>query len=157
MIWRLGYRYSPAAIALHDRHYSRRPTSRGGGVAGPYRHLVLLAPGALWVSVDARFATSWRGAWRCSVFRNESPVLSSDLVRLAVAATVAAWGPLPLAGMVTTVDASRVRKKRDPGRCFLRADWTRVGETRGGLVVLRLSPCPQPEPRAAEGQPLRLF
>jgi hypothetical protein len=37
-----------------------------------------------------------------------------------------------------------VRAKRDPGRCFLKAGWRRVGTTRGGLVVLRLSPCPQP-------------
>lgn len=70
---------------------------------------------------------------------------------------MSAWGPLPLAGFVTHVDADRVRRKRDPGRCFLRAGWARVGETRGGLVVLRLSPCPATEPISAQGTNRSLF
>lgn len=161
MIWRLSHRCSPVAAAIYDRHYSRRPSSVGfQNVVGPYRHLVFVAESALWVVTDQRpefCKHAWKGAWYCAVFRNESAERSSALVLQAVAATVAAWGPLPLAGIVTHVDGGAVRKKRDPGRCFLRAGWRRVGETRSGLHVLRLSPCPQPEPVHALGGTLPLF
>jgi hypothetical protein len=42
--------------------------------------------------------------------------------------------------MVTFVNRDKVRRKRDPGRCFLRAGFLREGETKGGLVALRLPP-----------------
>jgi hypothetical protein len=47
--------------------------------------------------------------------------------------------------MVTFVDAEQVRRKRDPGRCYLRAGFCRVGQTRGGLVALQLLPEDMPE------------
>ncbi len=40
--------------------------------------------------------------------------------------------------MVTFIDPSKVRHKRDPGRCFRRAGFVRDGETKGGLLALRL-------------------
>jgi hypothetical protein len=36
-------------------------------------------------------------------------------------ATVARWPEIPELGMVTFVDAGKVRRKRDPGRCFPRS------------------------------------
>lgn len=87
---------------------------------------------------------AWPGAWVCSIFRNESSVLSSLLIREAVAATRARWEP-PALGMVTFVNAGKVRRKRDPGRCYLRAGFRRVGETKGGLVALQMLPTEMPE------------
>lgn len=72
-------------------------------------------------------------------FRNEVPSLSSELIRQAVAATRAKWDEPPL-GMVTFVDPEKVRRKRDPGRCFIRAGFRRVGYTEGGLLALQLLP-----------------
>ncbi len=161
MPWRLSYRASPLAVAVYDRHYSRRPSSVGAmNVAPPGECLILLTePGdALWVSSFQRFPFHrWGGAWLCTVFRNESSELSSWLIRRAVAATVAAWGPIPRTGFVTFVDAGKTRRKRDPGRCFVKAGWRRVGETVGGLEVLRLSPSPCPLPQRAIGAPLTMF
>lgn len=161
--WALSDKGDPRAVAIYDRHYSRRPSSIGKPcIAPPGRCLVLTLPigGGLWVTsaqLPEFVKHSWPGAWLCTVFRNESAALSSTLVIAAVEATVAAWGPLPPAGFVTFVDAGKVRRKRDPGRCFLRAGWTRVGETRGGLVILRLSPCPQPVAVPAAGSPMTLW
>ena len=83
---------------------------------------------------------AWPEAWVNSTFRNEGAGLSSELIREAVAATCWRWGNPPAAGMVTFVDPAKVRRKRDPGRCYIRAGFRRVGFTKGGLIVLQLLP-----------------
>ena len=75
----------------------------------------------------------------CSMFRNESTVLSSTLVTEAVAVTCSIW-PVPPLGMVTFIDPRKVRRKRDFGRCFRKAGFVPVGHTKGGLVALQLLP-----------------
>ena len=88
----------------------------------------------------------------CSAFRNEAPdkYLSSDLVTQAVAATMSVWTP-PELGMVTFVNRDKTRRKRDPGRCFRKAGFLPDGETKGGLVALRLAPEDMPDPIPALG------
>jgi hypothetical protein len=78
------------------------------------------------------------------------------LIRDAVAATRYEWGEPPALGMVTFVDAEKVRRKRDPGRCFLRAGFVRVGMTAGGLLALQLLPGAMPAPAPCVGAQLRL-
>lgn len=80
-----------------------------------------------------------------SLFRNESRWLSSLLIREAVSITRSIWDPPPL-GLVTFVDAAKVRRKRDPGYCYLKAGFTVAGKTVGGLVALQLLPADMPEP-----------
>jgi hypothetical protein len=48
--------------------------------------------------------------------------------------------------MVTFIDRSKVRHKRDFGRCYLRAGFEIIGETKGGLLALglRTARCPDP-------------
>jgi hypothetical protein len=65
--------------------------------------------------------------------------------------------PEPEFGMVTFVDADEVRRKRDPGRCYLRAGFTRDGETVGGLLALRLSLDAMPPSRAPLGAQMELI
>lgn len=98
---------------------------------------------------------AWAGAWMNSLFRNESERLSSELIREAVAHTLAFFGDPPALGMVTFVDASRTRRKRDPGRCYRRAGFTHVGWTKGGLWALQLLPDAMPYPAPAI-DPMRL-
>jgi hypothetical protein len=45
---------------------------------------------------------------------------------------------------VTFVDTSKVRRKRDPGRCYRRAGFIPAGFTEGGLVALQLMPDAMP-------------
>lgn len=58
------------------------------------------------------------------------------------------WGDPPELGMVTFVDTDKVRKKRDWGRCYLKAGFKNVGFTKGGLVALLIEPSGFPLPQA---------
>lgn len=157
MRWHLSHRFDPRALPLADRHYNRRKVGSPQFVP-PGRCLVLLTAAAdvLWVT-SWPFAEyvrhAWPGAWVNSLFRNESPNLASELIREAVAATRAMWPEVPALGMVTFVDAGKVRHKRDPGRCYLRAGFRRVGKTGGGgSWPYRCSPTRCPHPRRLTGR-----
>lgn len=154
MPWRLSDRAEPAAAAIADRHYNRQKIGSPQFVP-PGRCLVLLADGpALWIT-SWPFAEyvrhRWPGAWVCSAFRNEGDSLSSELILSAVAATRWRWPEVPELGVITFVDAKKVRYKRDPGYCFIRAGFRNVGHTQGGLVALQLLPDDMPEAFAPLG------
>jgi hypothetical protein len=145
---------------LANRHYNRQSPDSPQFVP-PGRCLVLLTEdaGALWVTsypMPAYVQHEWAGALVNSLFRRESGPVASDLIRAACAATAAVW-PLPPLGMVTFVDASKVRHKRDPGRCYRRAGFRQVGHTKSGLVALQLSPADFPLPEPAQRTQLLLF
>jgi hypothetical protein len=160
MRWHVSHRFDKRALPLADRHYNRRKIGSPQFVP-PGRNLVFLTESAdaLWVT-SWPFAEyvrhAWPGAWVNSLFRNESAHLSSELIREAIAATCALWEPPPL-GLITFVDAGKVRPKRDPGRCYVRAGFKRVGYTKGGLVALQLLPADMPLPLNAHGQQKGLF
>lgn len=148
--WVRSSRFDRRALPLADRHYNRRKVGSPQFVP-PGRCLVLLTPDAdaVWVTswpLAEYVRHAWPGAWVCSIFRNESPQLASDLIRAAVAATLDQWPTPPDLGMVTFVNAGKVRHKRDPGRCFIRAGFKHIGYTAGGLVALQLLPEAMPAP-----------
>ena len=161
MNWVISDRADPPAVALADRHYSRQKPGTPQFVP-PGSCLVLLteAADALWVSARpfAQFVRhAWAGAWTNPVFRNEGPVLSSQLITEAVAATLGVWGGAPPLGMVTFVDAKKVRHKRDPGRVYRKAGWRHVGFTKGGLWAFQLVPAAMPRAERPLGLPMPLF
>lgn len=152
MKWFRSHRMDPAVRGLADRHYNRQSEGHPN-IAPPGRLLVLktLAADALWVTCWQKpeyVKHAWPNAWTCSTFRNEGPHLSSLLIRQAVARTVHKYGPPPAGGMITFVDPSKVRHKRDPGRCFLHAGFRVVGKTPKGLICLHLAPADMPAPEA---------
>jgi hypothetical protein len=73
------------------------------------------------------------------------------LIREAVAATLWFFGDPPTLGMVTFIDRDKVRHKRDFGRCYRKAGFVECGETKGGLLVLQLTPDRMPMPEAPLG------
>jgi hypothetical protein len=162
MNWVRSWRADPRALPLADRHYNRGKVGSPQFVP-PGRCLVLLTENAdaVWVTSwpFARYVKHrWAGAWVCSLFRNEGKVLSSTLIREAVAATRAHYGDPPEQGMITFVNAGKVRHKRDPGRCFLRAGFERVGLTLDeGLVALQLLPDQMPNARHCHARQGSLF
>lgn len=161
MNWFLSYRADPHARVVADRHYNRQKVGSKQFVP-PGGCLVLATAdhGALWVTstpLAAFVKHAWPGAWVNSLFRNETrAVLSSALIAEAVAASLAALGPAPPAGIVSFVDASQVKRKRDPGRCYRRAGWRHVGFTKGGLWAFRQMPDEMPTPTPALERQARL-
>lgn len=163
MMWYLSHRADPRAIPVADRHYSRQKPGTPQFVP-PGKCVVLLTEcaTALWVTswpLAEYVKHAWAGAWICSLFRNEAPELhlSSDLIREAVAATRAIYGEPPAQGMVTFIDTSKTRKKRDPGRCYRKAGFIPAGCTKGGLVALQLHPEDMPAPECPNGMQLSLI
>jgi hypothetical protein len=148
MSWRLSWRGDPTAAALADRHYNRQKIGTRQFVP-PGRCLVLLSDSpALWTTswpIAEYVQHAWAGAWICSCFRNEGQILSSDLIRQAVSVTRWRWPDIPPLGMVTFIDPTKIRRKRDPGRCYRRAGFRPVGTTKGGLLALQLVPDDMPE------------
>jgi hypothetical protein len=139
--WLSSNRRDPRAVALYLRHYSagrngKRETCYTSGFTGPGEDMVLLTE-----RCDALFVWSrcirndGQTGINCAVFRNESDTLSSELIREA---DDLAWDRWPdEARHFTYVDPSKVRRKRDPGRCFIKADWHPTGHTSTrGLIVL---------------------
>ncbi len=155
--WRLSWRADPAAREIADRHYNRQKVGSPQFVP-PGRCLVLLADDALWVTswpFAEHVQHAWAGAWVNSLFRREGGPVASELIRQAVGVTRWCWPDVPDLGMVTFVNADKVRHKRDPGRCYARAGFSRVGHTKGGLVVwqMRSEEMPEPiEPAPRDGQ-----
>jgi hypothetical protein len=161
VIWERSNRFDPRSVRLADRHYSRQKPGTPQFVRAGY-NIVLITPdeAALWVTVYQPFVDHrWDGAWECSLFRNENreKYLASDLIREALAATRAIWGDPPKQGLITTVNADKVKKKRDPGRCFIRAGFKLVGETTNGLLVFQIEPVDFPPAEAPIGFAPDLF
>ena len=148
MKWQRSHRGDRRALPLADRHYNRQKPGSPQFVP-PGRCAVLLTPeaDALWVT-SAPFAEyvkhAWAGAWVNSLFRNEGPLLSSELICDALAASRFLLGEPPELGIVSFIDPQKTRRKRDPGRCYVRAGFMRVGVTGKGLVVLQMKPADMP-------------
>lgn len=159
MIWKKSNRADPLAREIADRHYNRQKPGAPQFVP-PGRCLVLYAETetgkAIWVTSwpYAQYVKhEWARSWICSCFRNEGAGVASDLIRQAVAATIAFYGPPPSQGMVTFIDRKKVRPimvHGTPtwGRTYELAGFQKVGETKGGLLAMQLLPenMPKAEP-----------
>jgi len=146
-MWQPSHRADRDALALADRHYNRQKIGTPQFVP-PGRCFVLVTAckRAVWVTSwpFAQYVKhAWAGAWVNSIFRNEGAGLSSELIRKAIAHTRSVWTP-PELGIVTFVDAGKVKSKRDPGYCYLKAGFKNVGHTKGGLVALQMLPADMP-------------
>ena len=131
----------PRARALYRRHYSCRQYADGRKpvlFVGPGEKMVLMTVdcAALWVWRRFMDASGQQGV-NNAVFRNEGATLSSALV---TEACELAWLRWPGERLYTYVNAEKIRHKRDPGRCFVRAGWRQCGMTQGGLLVFEMLP-----------------
>lgn len=103
---------------------------------------------------------AWPGAWVCSAFRNEGAGVASEMIRDALACTVATYG-LGAHGMVTFINRKKVRPTKVRGVdvwgwTFLRAGFRACGETAGGLMALWIDAADMPAPALPE-LPLMAF
>lgn len=129
------------ARALFRRHYTYRRYRDGRDpklFAGPGEKMVLMTTGcdALFVWRKFRSADGQRGI-NCSIFRNESPILSSVLIKEAMRL---AWERWPGERLYTYVNPHKV-KSPNPGYCFKVAGWRVCGITRAKkLLILEALP-----------------
>jgi len=159
MNWEISNRSDPMGLQLADRHYNRQsPGSKN--LAPPGKTLILIQDHALWVSLQQKnefIKHCWKNAWICSTFRNESNLLSSNLIKSAVSNTIACWGNPPENGFITFVNPSKV-KSRNPGYCFIKAGWKKIGYTKiNSLLVFQLSRLDFPSPIDPVGRQYDLF
>ena len=70
----------------------------------------------------------------CSVFRNESNTLSSELIQEACDI---AWLKWPGKRLFTFVNPQKI-KSVNPGCCFKKAGWKSCGMSKAGLHILEL-------------------
>lgn len=110
---------------MADRHYPRR--KRGHPSVGGVGEVLVLRStrwDASWISLYTKFPDDGLDAWRCTMFRNEGRLLSSELILEAMALTSSQWGDPPADHWVTYVDTAKVRSA-NPGYCFKMAGWWR--------------------------------
>lgn len=140
--WRVCKDGDPAGIELYERHYSCYQYKDGRDrklFIGPGFKIVLITE-----DCDALFA--WRkfisdddqDGVNCAVFRNESSILSSQLI---LEAERVAWCRWPGDRLYTYVSATAVNST-NPGFCFQKAGWTKCGKSKSGLLVFEKRPTP---------------
>jgi hypothetical protein len=149
MRWHLSNHASKRCLPMADRHYSRKKVG-SRQFTPPGRKLVLRTESddAVWVTswpFPQYVKHGWAGAWTCSLFRNESAELASELIREAVAATRAYFGEPPDLGFVTFLDARYVepvivRGLPTFGYCWIKAGWKYVGKTKAGQLAFQQTP-----------------
>jgi hypothetical protein len=142
--WTVTKDADPDCREIYRRHYSRRVYRDGRDPAkfvGPGQYIVLVTPNLDALFVWRRFiddADDGTGKRQeginCSVFLNEGPTLSSQLILEAEGFARDKWPQEKR--LYTYVNPRKTRHKRDPGRCFRKAGWRPCGFTRGGLVIL---------------------
>ena len=134
-LWQRTTKFDPVCAKFADRHYNRQ--KKGSPQFAPPGGTIVLKImeedeiRALWVSLAQKFIDhQWKNSWNNCLFRNEGAGLSSTLIREAVAITRSIWGEPPDGGMITFIDPDKIRKKRDPGRCYRKAGFSLVGKTK---------------------------
>lgn len=123
----------PRARALFKRHYSyipyqdnRERIARTRKFVGPGEVMVLIT-----LNCDALFVwrkfidDSGQEGINCAVFRNESDILSSELILEAEKLAQNRW---PGERMYTYVNPEKVASS-NPGYCFIKAGWNKCGIT----------------------------
>ena len=114
--------------AMADRHYSRK--TRGAALfVGPGRKIVLRNTEGSWVFVwrNALLREDGQTGWECTIFRNESEELSSEII-LKCETYVEGR-------KFTYVEPSKI-KSVNPGYCFKKAGWKQIGHNKDGRLVL---------------------
>jgi len=126
-VWEVATKFDARGAALADRHYSRR-TVGSPQFMPPGETLILIRDGAVfgwWRPAPSSGIVAMNGldGWTCTIFRNESDCLSSELVLEAERQLASVKGECGPDGMLTYVRDKKVRSV-NPGYCFKRAGWT---------------------------------
>ncbi len=132
--WRRITKFDRVAAALADRHYSRRKIGSPQFMP-PGETVILLTTDQLavwgWWRPHPRSgikAMNGLDGWTCTIFRNEGPARSSDLILAAEAYLRDLGVTIGPDGLLTYVFDSKI-KSRNPGYCFKIAGWKAIGRS----------------------------
>jgi hypothetical protein len=171
MHWILAHKFHPRCVALADRHYSRQSPGSPQFCRPGYNLTLFTRAGG----GEAVF-NWWRPRWdigrkdnlraiECTIFRNETQLLSSALIVEATAA-VLTWRPSPHEGpdqhrdtnLITSVHAEATQGRRSrhhrPGHCFRCAGWEDLDHRAGRATCWLVCPSGAlPPPQQPLGTP----
>lgn len=143
--WSVVTKFDQRAVALADRHYSRRKVGSPQFMP-PGETLVLLSEDeqavfGWWRPAPSSGIVAMNGldGWTCTIFRNEGTARSSDLILAAECALRDQRGNCGPSGLITYVWDKRVASI-NPGYCFKRAGWRRTGRSADGRKTLLTKP-----------------
>lgn len=130
-----------AARDIFRRHYTWHEYKDGRAhniFVGPGEKMVLVTQDWSALFIWRKFIDkSGQSGVNCAVFRNESDILSSELI---LEAEQLAWGRWSGERLYTYVNA-RCIKSSNPGYCFQMAGWKKCGKSKSlGLVILEKIP-----------------
>lgn len=120
------------ARKLADRHYSRQKV-------GSYRFtppgatLILVGENKLWAVVVSKYRQdNLAGTIVCTIFRNESDILSSELI---IEATQLSLEHFKQSIVYTYIDPTKI-KSVNPGCCFFKAGYIKAGYSKKKKLLL---------------------
>ena len=134
-LWWLTKDGDKTCLALFRRHYSCRNTKPKNRLfVGPGDKIVLRTDSgdAVFVWRGSEFRADDQEGIECTLFRNEGPHLSSELIRQADKIADHVW---PGRRHYTFVDSKAIGSS-NPGFCFIAAGWRRCGVSNRGLKIL---------------------
>lgn len=130
-------KFDVEACLLADKHYSRQKVGTNQFMPPGKTMILRSAEG------DVVFGWLWQGkrddgerGHNCSIFRNESDRLSSDIILEAERIVVAEWGT---SRGFTYIDPEQIgngKAEFNPGYCFKVCGWEFVRATKSGLHLL---------------------
>lgn len=142
--WHIVGKFEADAASLADRHYSRRKIGSPQFMP-PGQTLILLGMmhDAVWGwwrphPRSGLKAINGLDGWTCTIFRNESRMLSSELVLQAESVLWAMHDCGP-DGLLTYVWDRKVQST-NPGYCFQMAGWIPIGRSADGRKTLLWKP-----------------
>jgi hypothetical protein len=127
------------AAAIANRHYSRiwRGNTTQDRFMPPGRRLILVEPSGRWLFAwnMQKFRHDGQFGAECTIFRNESELLSSDIILLAERECDRVFG---FCRKFTYIHPGLIRST-NPGYCFQKAGWTltRHKSTRGLALLIK--------------------
>lgn len=137
-LWVPTHGGDPGAKKIHDRHYSKYYYADGRyspKFTGVGEHLVLVLPDYtalfVWCRNTIKRMDGQEGIC-CTVFRNESPFLSSELI---LEAEQWAWDKWEEPRMFTHINPHKI-KSQNPGYCFKMAGWRVCGKTKVNKLII---------------------
>ena len=121
---------------LYLRHYSARHYKDNRLrrlFVGPGEKLVLMTTDGMALFVWRKFRSmDNQSGVNCSIFRNEGPYLSSDLIKDACKI---AWQKWPGERLYTYINKGKV-KSPNPGYCFKLAGWEYINDNQNGKLAI---------------------